>query len=121
MAVRRCPTCLTVLSPARVVTYSDNLECPGCKSPLTVWDGSRFLSAFAGILAGALVWRLSSRGAEGAFAWTIPVLFSFLAFGAVSALFLMCTADLRIRPEEPVAAPFAAESAGSSPGGGSHH
>lgn len=121
MAVRTCPTCLTVLSPARVVAYTDALECPGCKSRLTVWDGSRLIAAFAGILAGVLAWQLSSAGAEGVLVWTIPVLYSFLAFGAVSALVLMFTADLRLRPEEPAAAPLAAESAHSAHGAGSGH
>jgi len=122
LAVRTCPTCLTVLSPARVVAYSDSLACPGCKSRLTVWDGSRLIAAFAGILAGVVAWQLSSAGVEAALAWTIPVLYSFLAFGGVSALVLMFTADLRLRPEEPAAAPMAAESAHSAPGGaGSHH
>ena len=121
MAVRTCPTCLTVLSPAQVVAYSDSLECPGCKSRLTVWDGSRFVAAIAGILAGILAWQLSSAGAEGALAWTIPVLYFFLALGAVSALVLMFTADLRLKPEEPANSALATESAGSSHGGGSGH
>ena len=103
------------------MAYSDTLECPGCKSRLTVWDGSRFLAAFGGILAGVLAWQLSSAGAEGALAWTIPVLYSFLAFGAVSSVLLMATADLRVRPEEPAAPPLAAEAAHSSPGGASGH
>lgn len=122
MAVRTCPTCLTVLSPAQVTAYSDSLECPGCKSRLTVWDGSRFISAFAGIFAGVGIWRVSSAGAEGAFAWTIPVLYTFLVFGGVSALALMLIADLRVRPDEPAAAQVAAHSAaGSHGGGGGHH
>jgi hypothetical protein len=87
-----------------------------------VWDGSRFVAAFAGILASVVAWQVSSAGAEGALEWTIPVLYFFLAFGGVSALVLMFTADLRLRPEEPAAAPLAVESAPSAHGGGgSHH
>jgi hypothetical protein len=124
MAVRTCPTCLTVLSPSQVVAYSDNLECPGCKSRLTVWDGSRFLAAFGGILAGVLAWRLSSASfnAQGFLAWTLPVLYSFLAFGAVSSVFLMGTADLRLRADEPAPLPLTAEAGHSAQGGAvSHH
>ena len=121
MTVRTCPNCQAVLSPAQVVAYSDNLECPSCKSRLTVWDGSRFLAAFGGILAGVLAWQLSSAGAEGALAWTIPVLYCFLAFGAVSSVLLMATADLRVGPEEPAALSLASEAAHSSPGGASGH
>jgi hypothetical protein len=111
-----------VLSPAQVVAYSDSLECPGCKSRLTVWDGSRLLAAFGGILSGVLAWRLSSAGMEGAMAWTLPVLYSFLSFGAVSALLLMATADLRLKPEEAAALPLGAETGHGSHGGvGGHH
>jgi len=86
-----------------------------------VWDGSRLVAAFAGILAGVLVWQLSSAGAQVALAWMIPVLYSFLAFGGVSALVLMFTADLRLKPDEPAAAPLVAGSPATSHGGGSVH
>lgn len=119
VAVRTCPTCVTVLSPALVVAYSDNLECPGCKSHLTVWDGSRLLASIAGILAGVLVWQLTTSATEGALAWTLPVLYSFVGFGAVSAFVLMWSAELRLKPEEPVALPAVASSA--QVGGGGHH
>jgi hypothetical protein len=124
MATRTCPTCLTVLSPAQVVAYSDNLECPGCKSRLTVWDGSRFLASFSGILAGILAWQLSSArfNEQGFLAWTLPVLYSFLAFGAVSSVFLMGTADLRLRADEAASLPVASEANQSIHGGaGAHH
>jgi hypothetical protein len=107
-----------------VAAYSDNLECPGCKSHLTVWDGSRFLAASAGILAGVLAWQLSSArfNAQGFLAWTLPVLYSFLAFGAVSSVFLMGTADLRLRPDEAVPLPVASEAGhGTHAGAGAHH
>ena len=114
---------MTVLSPAQVVAYSDSLECPGCKSRLTVWDGSRFLAALGGILAGLLAWQFSSASfnPQGFLAWTLPVLYSFLAFGAVSSLLLMFTADLRLKPEEPAPLPLPSESAHGSPGGAAAH
>ena len=122
MAVRRCPNCMAVISPMQVVAYSDALECPGCKSRLTVWDGSRLLAGFAGILAGVLAWQLTSARVDDFLGWTLPVLFSFLAFGAVSALFLMVTADLRFRQEPPaVATPAAAGASHDSHGSGGHH
>ncbi len=110
---------MTVLSPTQVVAYSDSLECPGCKARLTVWDGSRFLAALAGILAGGLAWQFSSASfnEQGFLAWTLPVLYSFLAFGVVSCLFLMLTADLRLKPEEPAAVPLAPESSHGARGG----
>jgi hypothetical protein len=113
---------LTVLSPARVAAFSDNLECPGCKSRLTVWDGSRFVAALAGVAAGVLAWQLSSAGAEGARAWTIPLLYTFISFGVVSAVVLMFSADLRLKPDEPAALPLVAERArGAHEANGSHH
>jgi hypothetical protein len=107
---------MVAISPTQVVAYSYGLECPNCKSRLTVWDGSRLLAGFAGILAGVLAWQLTSERVEDFLGWTLPVLFSFLAFGAVSALFLMFTADLRFAPEPPVAA-----DAGHGSHGGGHH
>jgi hypothetical protein len=120
MAVRRCPNCMAAISPMQVVAYSYGLECLSCKSRLTVWDGSRLLAGFAGVLAGVLAWQLTSARTDDFLGWTLPVLFSFLAFGAVSSLFLIFTADLRFAPEPPAGAPVAADAGHGSYGGGHH-
>ncbi len=122
MAIRTCPNCLTVVSPADVVAFSDGMECPGCKKPLTVWDGSRLLASLAGILAGLLAWRLSYPYAAApgeVLGWAMPVVCAFLAFGATSAVVLMGTADLRLKPDEPPAAP-PAHAGGHAHSSGSH-
>ena len=120
MAVRACPLCLAKLSPGQVVAFSDGMECPGCKSQLEVSTGSRLLATTLGLLAGALVWRLT-RASGGMLGWLLPMVYAFLAFSVVAPLFLMATADLRVKPAGPesVAAPAA-----TAPGhgqGGPHH
>ncbi len=120
MAIRACPLCLARLSPGQVVAFSDGMECPGCKSQLEVSTGSRLLATTLGLLAGALVWRLT-RASRGMLDWVLPMVYAFLAFSVVAPLFLMATADLRLKPAgpEPVAEPAA-----TAPGhgqGGPHH
>ncbi len=97
-----------------VVAYSDGMECPGCKSRLEVSAGSRMIATALGLLAGALVWRLT-RNSGGMLGWVLPVVYAFLAFSVVAPLFLMATADLRLKSAEPAAEPVAA---GGSHGGG---
>jgi hypothetical protein len=119
VAVRKCPSCQTVVPAELVVAYTDNVVCPACKAELTVSNSSRFLASLAGILAGILAWQLTSSATVGALAWTLPLLCSFLAFGVVSALVLMCVADLRPQPIESVVAPLASQPLhGTS---GAHH
>ncbi len=122
MSMRTCPNCLTVVSPATVAVFSDEIECPGCKKSLTVWDGSRLLASLAGILAGWLAWQLSYPYAAApgeVLGWAMPVVYAFLAFGAVAAVVLMGTADLRLKPDAPPAAPQAAAE-GHGHGSGTH-
>lgn len=122
MSIRTCPSCLTVVSPATVAAFSDDIECPGCKKSLTVWDGSRLLASLAGILAGLLAWQLSYPYAAApgeVLGWAMPVVYAFLAFGAVAALVLMGTADLRLKSDAlPAVAPAAA--GGHAHGRGTH-
>ena len=116
MAIRTCPLCMSKVPAGRVVAYSDGMECPGCKSRLEVSAGSRMLATTLGLLAGTLVWRLT-RTSAGMLGWVLPMVYAFLAFSVVAPLFLMTTADLRLRPAEPVTEP-----APAAPGhGGAHH
>ena len=107
MAVRKCPQCLAVIPAGEALAYSNAMECPGCKKRLEISDGSRFIATLAGMLAGVLVWRLTSHGA-GTFAWVLPIVYATLAFGIVTPLALAFIADLRLKheapPEESVAA-----------------
>jgi hypothetical protein len=76
----------------------------------------------AGLAAGAVAWQLSS-GSAGDLGAVLPTLYAFLAFGIVSPLVLMFTANLRNAPAIP--APLAAhapEPAGHDAAGhGAHH
>ena len=118
MAVRICPHCKTEISSADVAAHSDDAVCPKCGSRLEVASGSRTVSSLAGLIAGAIAWRMSinSGGDMGA---VLPTLYAFLAFGIVSPLVLMFTANLNSAPAIPVAEPTHAPS--SVAHGGGHH
>ncbi len=76
------------------------------------------LATTLGLLAAALVWRLT-LGSGGMLGWVLPMLYAFLAFSAVAPLFLMLTADLRLKPAATAAEP---EPAATGHGhGGVHH
>lgn len=113
MAVRRCPKCLAVIPAGEPAAFSDAMECPGCKTRLEVATGSRMLASWMGLAAGFVVWRLT-RGSAATLGWTLPVVYSFLAFSIVSALATMFTADLRIKPAEAASEPAAASGHGSA-------
>ena len=104
MAIRTCPLCLAKVPAGRVVAYSDGMECPGCRAPLEVSGASRMIATTLGLLAGALVWRLT-RSSGGMLGWVLPMVYAFLAMSVVAPLFLMATADLRIKSVEPLAEP----------------
>jgi hypothetical protein len=116
VAIRTCPLCMTKVPAGWTAAYSDGMECPGCKTRLGVADASRMLATFAGLLAAGLVWRLT-RDASGMLSFVLPLVYAFLAYSIVSPLFLMFTADLRVRPAEAVPEP--APSAANGHGG--HH
>ena len=76
---------------------------------------SRLLTGLS-LAAAAIAWHLSS-GSSGDLGAVLPTLYAFLAFGVVSALVLMFTANLTNAPA--LAAPEAVQSAGGH--GGGHH
>lgn len=123
MAVRICPHCKTEIPAPDAAAYSNDLVCPKCGARLEVTSGSRMIASLCGLAAGAIVWRLSS-GMSGDLGGVLPTLYAFLAFGAVSPLVLMITANLRNAPAIPTPEP--AHAVGSSAhssgghGGGQH-
>ena len=94
MAVRTCLHCKTEISAALAAARSNDIECPQCKTRLEVALGSRAISTFCGLAAAAIVWKLSSNSG-GDLGAVLPTLYAFLAFGIVSPLVLMVTANLR--------------------------
>ena len=121
MAVRICPHCKAEIPAAYALAYSNNIECPRCKTRLEVSPGSRTISSFCGLLAAAIVWKISS-GSDGDLGAVLPTLYAFLAYGVVSALVLMFTANLSNAPALPAAVPVH-ETGGHGAGGhgGGHH
>jgi len=123
LAVRICPHCKTEISAPEAAARSNDIVCPKCGTRLEVAPGSRTISTLAGLVAGAIAWRLSA-GSTTDLGGALPTLYAFLAFGIVSPLVLMFTANLRNAPAIPVPEPAHASSpAGHGAGdhGGGHH
>jgi DNA-directed RNA polymerase subunit RPC12/RpoP len=123
MAVRVCPHCKTEISAPEAAARSNDIVCPKCGTRLEVAPGSRTIATLCGLAAGAIAWWLSS-GSTTDLGGVLPTLYAFLAFGIVSPLALMFTANLRNAPVLPVAEPaHAPAAAGHGAGGhaGEHH
>lgn len=116
MSARICPHCKSELTAANVVAYTNGVDCPKCGMRLEVASGSREVSTVAGLVAGAIAWRLAS-GATSDLGQVLPTLYAFLAFGIVSPLVMMLTANLRNAPALPAPEPA---HAGSGHGAGGH-
>ena len=123
MAVRMCPHCKTEIPAPEAAARSNDIECPKCGTRLEVAPGSRTISTLGGLAAAAIAWRLSI-GSTSDLGGVLPTLYAFLAFGIVSPLVLMFTANLRNAPAVPAPEPGHATSpAGHGTGGhgGGHH
>jgi hypothetical protein len=121
VAVRICPHCKAEVTAANVAAYSNSIECPQCKTRLEVAPGARTISSFLGLVAAAIAWRLASDS-NSDLSGVLPTLYAFLAFGIVSPLVLMFTANLRDAPAVPVAGPVHDTGSHDAGGqGGGHH
>jgi hypothetical protein len=100
LGVRVCPHCKTAISGPESAARSNDIECPKCETRLEVAPGSRTISTLCGLAAGVIAWRLSA-GSTSDLGGVLPTLYAFLAFGIVSALVLMYTANLRNAPAVP--------------------
>jgi hypothetical protein len=121
VAVRICPHCKAEISAPETAADSNDIVCPKCGTHLEVTSGSRTISTLCGLAAGAIAWRLSS-GATSDLGGVLPTLYAFLAFGIVSPLALMLTANLRNAPAapEPAHAPASASHGAGGHDGGHH-
>jgi hypothetical protein len=97
MAIRKCPACLTTASMGVVAAQSNDFVCAGCGQHLEVSEASRVLAATAGIAGGYFALG-AAPSLHSTLGWAVPVLFALLAYGCISALVLMATADLRLIP-----------------------
>lgn len=123
MAVRICPHCKSELSAPEAAARSNEMVCPKCGARLEVASGSRTIGTVAGLVAGVIVWRLSA-GSTTDLGGVLPTLYAFLAFGIVSGLVVMFTANLTNAPALPAPAPAPDSSSaghGSGGHGGGHH
>jgi DNA-directed RNA polymerase subunit RPC12/RpoP len=123
VAVRVCPHCKTEIPAPEAAARSNDIVCPKCGARLEVASGSRTISTLAGLVAGALAWRLSADSTTD-LGGVLPTLYAFLAFGMVSPLVLMFTANLRNAPAVPAPEPAHEASPaghGGSGHGGAHH
>jgi hypothetical protein len=118
VAARVCPICKKKVSARLVVAYSDTLECPNCHSPLRLADSSRITGAFFGLAVGFLVWSYAAPG-DGNMGWVMPIVYSFLAYSAAYAIYLMAFGEIETRTADPETMPV--EAAAAHGLGGGHH
>jgi hypothetical protein len=115
----KCPHCMSIVPTGLILSRSYGMVCPHCHTRLTVADGGRYLGALAGLLAAALVYRVT-RGSGGLLGWALPIVYAFIAFGVVSPLVLMLAADLQTAPPEPEPIALGGAAAPADHGGGHH-
>lgn len=97
MAIRKCPACLTTAPMGTAVAYTNDFVCAGCGQHLEVSEASRVLASAAGIAAGYFAMD-AAPPVYSTLGWAAPILYALLAYGCVSAIVLMLTADLRLIP-----------------------
>jgi hypothetical protein len=104
LAIRKCPSCLTVVPAGKVVAFSNDLVCPGCHRPVGISSASRDFAIVAALVVAAAVWRWATgRAGDSLLGWVLPIVYAFLAFSVVAPLVLMASADLRLREAVPAA------------------
>jgi hypothetical protein len=102
---RTCPLCFVRIPWTAALAHSYEITCPACRAPLELSRFTRIFGAFGGI-AGAFVALYLGRGIFHGWFWATPVVAAILAFGFVSALFVLLAGDLAVRPTPAAAASF---------------
>lgn len=121
MAIRKCPQCLTQISPGIAAAFSDSIVCPNCKATLEVAGSTRHLAIWAGLAVGIGKYYAVKSVLpldQMSLGWAFPVVAAFLAFSVTSAIVTMF-ADLRNRAPEPD--PVAVSAGGGHGHSSSHH
>jgi hypothetical protein len=94
---------MAIIPAGKIASYSNDLVCTGCGRPLGISGFSRNISAFAGLAAGAFVWRIASAhyaGNPGSLGWLLPIVYAYLALSVVAPVVLILMADLHLREAE---------------------
>ena len=115
MANRVCPICFAKLPVPRAAAQSYGTTCPSCGRALELSRPSRLLASYLGLAGGWLAYSWVSRavaGRDDLAGWFLPVVVAIVAYGVVSALFLLFNSDVVVRAEAPAEAVVA--------GGGGH-
>jgi hypothetical protein len=101
---RKCPLCFVRIPWTVALAHSDDIDCPACHATLELSRFTRLFGAFGGIAGAYIVFHLVRRILHGLY-WTAPMVAAILAFGTVSALFVLIAGDLVVRPK-PAAGSF---------------
>ena len=101
---RTCPLCFVRIPWTAALANSYEITCPACHAPLELSRFTRIFGAFGGIVGTFVALYLGHRIFHGWF-WATPIVAAILAFGFVSALFVLFAGDLAVRPR-PAAASF---------------
>jgi ABC-type transport system involved in cytochrome c biogenesis permease subunit len=84
---------------------------------------SRNFAALLGFIAGVIAcyWGVSAAPEHQALGWVFPILYAIIAYGVVSMLVLLATADLSIKSEPHHTETHAHDDAHAGGHGSGHH
>jgi hypothetical protein len=102
---RKCPLCFVRIPWTASLAHSYEITCPACHAPLELSRFTRLIGALGGITGAFLTLHLVRAIYHDLF-WTTPIVVSFLAFGFLSALFVLIAGDVALRPKPAAAASF---------------
>ncbi|MGB9510936.1 MAG: hypothetical protein WBU20_04575 [Candidatus Acidiferrum sp.] len=95
---RACPICFAKVPHSVVLTRTDEVICPSCRTPLELSRASRVLGAWVGLLAAFAAIR-TVPGTDKGINWVLPILAAVIAYGVASALVIYFLADLVVLPK----------------------
>jgi hypothetical protein len=99
---RKCPLCFVRIPWTATLAHSYEISCPACHAPLELSRFTRIFGALGGI-AGALVALHLGQGVFRGWFWAMPIVTAIFAYGFFSALFVLITGDLVVRPKSAAA------------------
>jgi hypothetical protein len=93
---RTCPLCFVRIPWTVALAHSYEIRCPACHAALELSRFTRLFGAFGGIAGAYVAFHVVRRISHG-LSWAAPMVVAILAFGIVSALFVVIAGDLVVR------------------------
>jgi len=98
MGKRKCPLCFVRVPWTAVLAHSEAFPCPGCHAALELSRFTRVFAGFGGLLGAFVGVHLVHRIFPEAL-WVTQVVAAIVAFGIVSAAWILIAGDPVVRPK----------------------